>query len=105
MPSAHRSVASVQSASAWLYVQAAWAHPEHGALLAILADTGTVTLWEEHTEAGGNISMQLRACLDGQQSIMMAFAPRHLGLQLAVGGKDGCVRCLHLARPFISCMW
>ena len=80
------------------HAQAAWAHPECGGLLAVIVDTGIVTLWEEHAGSDGNVIMQLRACLDGKQSCVMAFAPQQFGLQLAVGSKDGCVRCLGLAR-------
>ena len=83
------------------HAQAAWAHPEYGVLLAVLVDTGTVTLWEEHAESDGNVILQLRACLDGKQSCVMAFAPQQLGLQLAVGSRDGCIRCLHLARRLV----
>ena len=70
-------------------LQAAWAHPEFGAVLAILADTGPVTLWVEEP---GSAGMVLHGMLAGTQPCTMAFAPKHLGLQLATGSWDGRVR-------------
>ena len=65
-------------------MQAVWAHPEHGAVLAILTDTGAVTLYSE---------CQLVASLSGQHVTALAFGPKELGLQLATAGRDGMVRC------------
>lgn len=74
------------------WLQAVWAHPEHGAVLAILTDTGAVTLYSE-CQLHGEISMWLVASLSGQHVTALAFGPKELGLQLATAGRNGMVRC------------
>lgn len=71
--------------------QAAWAHPEFGVLLAILTDADAVTVWEE--QPGTAAGMALQGRLSISNACTMAFAPKQYGLQLAVGSRDGRVRC------------
>ena len=75
--------------------QAAWAHPDFGALLAILTDTGAVTIWEE--QPGSAAGMVLQGKLSIPKACTMAFAPEEYGRRLAVGSRDGRVRCAWLA--------
>jgi nucleoporin SEH1 len=90
----------------------AWAHPEYGSVVASCGADGDVKIWEERGTSStssviaNNPSSQqqqqqqqqvrwnLKASLtEARRSVTcVQFAPRHLGLKLAVGGADGCVR-------------
>lgn len=76
----------------WIPMQAVWAHPEHGAVLAVLSDSGTMTIFSECQSQGGT-SMQMVASLSSQHVTSLDFGPRELGLQIATVSLDGIVRC------------
>ena len=67
-----------------------WAHPEYGSLLATGSVDQDVKIWEERSNdrwvAKASLTEARRAVTK------VEFAPRHLGLKLAVGSADGYVR-------------
>lgn len=73
-------------------MQAVWAHLEHGAVLAVLTDTGFVTIFSEDLQCG-RTRMQPVAWLSEQDVTALSFAPKEMGLQLAIVSRPGRVRC------------
>lgn len=75
----------------------AWAHPEFGQVLATCSADGMVKIWEEQEGIGGE-STSARwypksQLSDSRKHVKdIKFAPRHLGLKIAAGSADGCVR-------------
>jgi WD40 repeat protein len=76
-----------------------WAHPEFGQLLASASLDRNVKVWQEPTDTHGNGAWDERAnLLDARMSVLdLCFAPRHLGLKLALCSLDGYVRIYQCA--------
>lgn len=75
--------------------QVAWAHSEHGSVVACGSDDGLVTIWQQaQTLSGHDEEWIQRATLtDSLKPInQLQFAPAQLGPQLAVASDDGYVR-------------
>lgn len=73
----------------------AWAHSEHGSVVACGSDDGLVTIWQQaQTLSGHDEEWIQRATLtDSLKPInQLQFAPAQLGPQLAVASDDGYVR-------------
>ena len=72
-----------------------WAHPEFGTLLATAGADQEAKVWEERSIASSLASRWTMKVTLGEARravTCVEFAPRHLGLKLAVGSEDGCVR-------------
>eukprot|EP00814_Leptocylindrus_danicus_P013648 CAMPEP_0116043118 /NCGR_PEP_ID=MMETSP0321-20121206/26144_1 /TAXON_ID=163516 /ORGANISM="Leptocylindrus danicus var. danicus, Strain B650" /LENGTH=381 /DNA_ID=CAMNT_0003523823 /DNA_START=43 /DNA_END=1188 /DNA_ORIENTATION=+ len=78
-----------------------WAHPEYGQLLATCGADNSAAIWEEVqiTSTNNNTTninknwVEKARLSDARRSVnCVEFAPRHLGLMLATGSADGCVR-------------
>ena len=75
--------------------QVAWAHSQHGFVIACGSQDGLVTIWQQaQITRGYNEKWQQRATLtDSLKPITcLQFAPVQLGPQLAVASDDGFVR-------------
>jgi len=75
----------------------AWAHPEFGSLLATTGSDHECKIWEERSHANASLSNRswiVKSSLTEARkaTTCLEFAPRHWGLQLAVGSADGAVR-------------
>lgn len=78
-----------------MHEQVAWAHSEHGSVVACGSDDGPVTIWQQaQSIRGQNGKWIQRAILtDSLKPITcLQFAPAQLGPQLAVASDDGFVR-------------
>lgn len=85
-------------------VKAVWAHPEHGAVLAVLSDTGVVTLFFEDLHCG-HTRMQPVASFSEQDAAALSFAPKEMGLQLAIVSRRGRVRVYHATTSSAANDW
>ncbi|BDA47913.1 probable Nucleoporin SEH1 [Coccomyxa sp. Obi] len=85
-------------------MKAVWAHPEHGAVLAVLTDTGVVTLFSEDAQCG-HPRMQPVASFSNQDVTALSFAPKEMGLQLAIVSRRGRVRVYHAASSSAANDW
>lgn len=75
--------------------QVAWAHNEHGSVVACGSEDGLVTIWQQAqiTKGQGEHWLQRATLTDSCKPITcLAFAPVQLGPQLAVASDDGYVR-------------
>ena len=75
--------------------QVAWAHSEHGSVIACASEDGLVTVWQQAQTISGQDPcwIQRAALADSIQPITsLHFAPVQLGPQLAVASDDGFVR-------------
>lgn len=75
-------------ASFILLRQAIWSSPEFGAVLAVLSDTGSVTVWREDVLH----RMHLVLSITDLNLTCITFGPKQLGQQLAAADHDGRVR-------------
>ncbi len=76
-----------------LHQQVAWAHSEHGSVVACASADHLVSIWQQACVAQQGCWL-LRATLkESTEAITgLSFAPRQLGSQLAVASEDGFVR-------------
>uniref|UniRef100_A0A915KPV2 superoxide dismutase n=1 Tax=Romanomermis culicivorax TaxID=13658 RepID=A0A915KPV2_ROMCU len=92
----------VHSGSVW---KIDWAHPEYGQLLATCSFDRTAIIWEEISDyqilseasSGGAKSQKhwVKRCslVDSRANVTdVKFAPRHLGLMMAICSQDGVLR-------------
>jgi hypothetical protein len=79
---------------------AAWAPSElSGGLVAAACGDGHVRMWEQRLGSWGREHALAPACSPAPALTALAFAPPHLGLQLAVGDEGGLVRVLACDDP------
>ncbi|KAF8062038.1 seh1l [Scenedesmus sp. PABB004] len=87
--------------------QLAWAHPEHGAVLAVGTDAGTVLVLQG--PSAGDDAWRLTATLDcgGGPISALAFAPRQHGLVLAAAAaaRPGAAAAAQLAGMSAVVLW
>lgn len=68
-----------------------WAHPEFGQVIASASFDYSVNIWEESEK--GKPWVQRCALVDHKEAVVdVAFAPKHLGLQVATCSNDGLIR-------------
>ena len=87
-----------------------WAHPEFGQLFASCSQDKTVHIWEEQEGVSKSENrdkwirkMQLS---DSKGSVNdVKFGPRHVGLKLAAGSTDGCIRIYEATDVFALNYW
>lgn len=78
-----------------VHEQVAWAHSEHGSVVACGSDDGLVTIWQQAQRIRGQDGkwIQRTTLTDSLKPITcLQFAPAQLGPQLAVASDDGFVR-------------
>lgn len=97
-----------------------WAHPQFGSIIASCSADRNVVVWEEQDKIDGqsaNMSqtqavwrMQATLTNSGKEIKDIAFAPSHLGLQLAAGSEVGpdhefCPgpQVSHVLKPDLAC--
>lgn len=88
-----------------------WAYPEFGQVIATCSNDKTVAIWEELTnEEGvggeGRQWMKKGNLVDSKSPMLdIKFAPKHLGLKLAMVSSDGHV-CIYEAPDIMNlCQW
>lgn len=75
--------------------QVAWAHSEHGSVIACASEDGMATIWQQlHTSNKQDHSWIQHATLTRSMKPItsLQFAPVQLGPQLAVASSDGFAR-------------
>lgn len=88
--------------------QVAWAHSEHGSVIACASADGLVIIWQQtQANRGQEGSWLQRATL--KESIKpitcLQFAPQQLGPQLAAASEDGYVRFYEASSPINADSW
>ena len=87
-----------------------WSHPEFGQLFASCSQDKTVHIWEEQEGVSKSENrdkwirkMQLS---DSKGSVNdVKFGPRHVGLKVAAGSADGCIRIYEATDVFALNYW
>ena len=88
--------------------QVAWAHSEHGSVVACASENGLVTIWQQAATINGQKQQwTLRASFtDSTQAITcLRFAPAPLGPQLAAASNDGFVRFYEASAALTASTW
>ena len=88
--------------------QVAWAHSEHGSVVACGSEDGLVTIWQQAQITRGQAEQWLRRATltDSHKPITcLTFAPVQLGLQLAVASGDGYVRFYEASASLNADSW
>ena len=91
-----------------LHKQVAWAHSEHGCVIACGSEDGLVTIWQQAQKTRGPDErwMQRATLTDSLKPITcLTFAPVQLGPQLAVASDDGFVRFYEASAALNADTW
>ncbi len=76
-----------------MHQQVAWAHSEHGSVIACASADGLVAIWQQARIAQQTCWLHRASLKESTEAITsLSFAPRQLGPQLAVASEDGFVR-------------
>lgn len=74
-------------------VKVAWAHSEHGSVIACASADNLVSVWQQAWVAQQHCWLHRATLKESTKAITsLSFAPRQLGPQLAVASEDGFVR-------------
>lgn len=88
--------------------QVAWAHSEHGSVIACASADGLISIWQQAQATPGQPGSWLqRATLPESTKAItsLVFAPRQLGPQLAAASEDGFVRFYEASAPLNANRW
>lgn len=88
--------------------QVAWAHSEHGSVVACGYDHGLVTIWQQAQSIRGRDErwIQRATLTESLKPITcLHFAPAQLGPQLAVASDDRCVRFYEASAALSADQW
>lgn len=89
-------------------MQMAWAHSEHGHVLACASEDGLISIYQQDTgqsDDQGQWTQKAHLGASIQPITGIQFAPKQLGLQLATASEDGYVRFYQADRPLDANTW
>lgn len=89
-------------------MQMAWAHSEHGDIIACASEDGIISIYQQNQPKDDEPSHWKQTASLGESIkpiTSIQFAPRQLGLQLAAASEDGFVRFYQSNRPLDANKW